>query len=69
MTYWKMEKSLSEELQNVRTWLSDNKLSLHLGKTEAILFGSRMKLGSSPEMKVKVRETVILAKDTVNYLG
>ena len=31
-------------LQKVRQWLHDNKLSLHLGKTERILFGSRNKL-------------------------
>ena len=35
---------LSNELKSCRQWLIDNKLSLHLGKTEAILFGSRMKL-------------------------
>ena len=27
---------LSQELENCRQWLIDNKLSLHLGKTEAI---------------------------------
>ena len=29
---------LSYELESCRQWLIDNKLSLHLGKTEAILF-------------------------------
>lgn len=64
-----VEKCLSEVLQNVGTWLPDNKLSLHLGKTQAILSGSRIKLGQTQEMKAKVGEPVILAKDTANHLG
>ena len=35
---------LSEELESCRKWLMDNKLSLQLGKTEAIIFGSKRKL-------------------------
>ena len=38
---------LSEELESCRHWLLDNNLSLHLGKTEAILFGSKRKLKKS----------------------
>ena len=34
-------ETLSNELNSCRHWLIDNKLSLHLGKTEAILFGSK----------------------------
>lgn len=33
--------TLCNELQCVREWLIDNKLSLHLGKTESILFGTK----------------------------
>lgn len=36
--------SLGKELQKVSSWLCDNKLSLHLDKTECIVFGSRHKL-------------------------
>jgi hypothetical protein len=39
-----VKELLSAELSNISKWLSDNKLSLHLGKTESILFGSRVKL-------------------------
>ena len=43
------EQKSSKELQSVSEWLVDNKLSLHPGKTESILFGSkiRLKKGSS----------------------
>lgn len=30
------------ELEGYGNWLSDNKLSINLGKTESILFGSRL---------------------------
>ena len=39
-----IEKLLKKELEMVSDWLIDNKLSLHLGKTESILFGSKIKL-------------------------
>ncbi len=35
-----VENTLSEDLQNVHRWLADNRLSLHMGKTGAILFGT-----------------------------
>lgn len=35
---------LGKELKNNSKWLVYNKLSLHLGKTECILFGSKRKL-------------------------
>ena len=31
---------LSENMNNCSKWMVDNRLSLHLGKTEVILFGS-----------------------------
>ena len=36
-----IESSLSSELEIVNEWLISNKLSLPLGKTESILFGSK----------------------------
>lgn len=39
-----LEKTLTLQLQEASTWFLDNKLSLHIGKTEAILFASTMKL-------------------------
>ena len=35
---------LSAQLASCRTWLTDNRLSLHVGKTESILFGSSRRL-------------------------
>ena len=41
-----IETVLQNELEIVSEWLFDNKLSLHLGKTESILSGSRPRLKS-----------------------
>lgn len=34
-----IEHTLSNESESVREWLIDDKLSMHFGKTESILFG------------------------------
>ena len=39
-----IEATLSSELESVNDWLSDNKLLLHLGKTQSIVFGTRTNL-------------------------
>ena len=57
-----IESLLSEELSNIGNWLVDNKLSLHLGKTESIRFGSKVKLGKSSNFNVKCKGTNINRK-------
>ena len=37
-------EKLTKELELYQQWLMDNKLSLHLGKTEAIIVGTKRKL-------------------------
>ena len=64
-----IETVLSLELTSIQSWLIDNKLSLHLGKTEAILFGSRRKLTKSPKLNMSCNDTSIISKNSVNYLG
>ena len=39
-----VEKTLSMEFEAVSDWLCENRLSLHLGKTQSILFGSKKRL-------------------------
>jgi hypothetical protein len=39
-----IEEILGRELESVKEWLTDNKLSLPLGKTEFILFGIKQRL-------------------------
>ena len=40
----KIEQVLSRELKAVNEWLEENRLSLHLGKTQSIIFGSKKSL-------------------------
>ena len=64
-----IETVLQNELEIVSEWLVDNKLSLHLGKTESILFGSRHRLKAQSVLSITCKGTVIEAKNTVKYLG
>ncbi|CAL4126382.1 unnamed protein product, partial [Meganyctiphanes norvegica] len=62
-------ENLSKELESCRQWLIDNKLSLHLGKTEAIIFGSKRKLSKIKSFEVKSGDVVINNVNKVKYLG
>ena len=63
---------ISSKLGNVlgkcSDWLTDNKLSLHLGKTEYMLFGPNRKIR---QIKTFIRcyEHVITSTEVVKYLG
>ena len=62
-------ETLSKELGSCRQWLIDNKLSLHLGKTESILFGTKRKLQKVNSFDVICGYTVIKNAKSVKYLG
>ena len=60
---------LSMELSNCKRWLTDNKLSLHLGKTECLLFGTKRRLGKVGDFSVKCDGTAVGRVTSVGYLG
>ena len=64
-----IEETLHNELDSVREWLTANKLSLHLGKTESILFGTKRKLCKTDQFNVICNGTLIDSKSNVTYLG
>ena len=47
-----IDQKLSEELAKLNVWLIDNKLSLHLGKTESLLFASTRKLKQQKFLRI-----------------
>ena len=52
------EEIANKDLNNVKAWLSSNKLSLNIAKTEYILIGSRPKICSidvQPTVKIDTR--------------
>ena len=64
-----LENILGRELEGVSIWLSDNRLSLHLGKTEAVLLGSEPKLAKARDFSVQLGPVTLTQKKTVKYLG
>ena len=48
-----ISQKLSEVMESWSNWLVGNKLSLHLGKTECVLFGPRRKLNNIKSFNVK----------------
>ena len=60
---------LSHELSCSKKWLIDNKLSLHVGKTECILFGSSRKLKRAGSFAVSCDGMVVGQVSKVKYLG
>ena len=61
-------QDLSENLDRCRSLLIDNKLSLHLGKTEVILFGTKHKLRNVYNFQVKGADKIINNVKSVKYL-
>ena len=60
---------LSNELSNCKRWLVDNKLSLHVGKTECLLFGTRKRINGARDFKVTCDGTLVGQVFNVKYLG
>ena len=60
---------LSTELSNCKRWLVDNKLSLHVGKTECLLFGSKNRLRRAGNFQVFCEGTAVKRVHHVKYLG
>ena len=60
---------LSNELDICHKWLVDNRLSLHLGKTECILFGPKRRLNSVEDFEIKLGDITVSRVESVKYLG
>ena len=63
-----IEPLLTEDLNCLRQWLIDNKLSLYLGKTEFILFGSPQKIECKPSLEIACNNLAIKPTSSVKYL-
>jgi hypothetical protein len=64
-----IEAKLAVELQSINQWLIENKLSLHPGKCEAILFASKRKCKKVLNFSVNFNDTTIQAETNIKYLG
>lgn len=59
-----IEEARSLELVSVSDWLMENKLSLHIGKTESILFASKRRLQNVKEIKMVCNGDVLGSRYT-----
>ena len=64
-----IEILLQKELRVMSEWLVDNKSSLHLGKTESVLFGSKSRLKVLSNLWISCKGTHIESKEVEKYLG
>ena len=62
-------KNLRSELVLYSKWLADNKLSLHMGKTEYVLFGSKRKLRRVDDFCIECNGHKITTQSLITYLG
>ena len=58
-----------QELGQCQQWLIDNCLSLHVGKTEFIIFGTGRRLKESGELTVNCNGSPVKRVFSVKYLG
>ncbi len=63
-----ISETLSENLETCNDWLTDNRLSLHLGKTEAMIWGTKYKFKKKEGFAVKCKDTTINSTKEVKYL-
>jgi hypothetical protein len=59
---------LSEELMSCYKWLIDNKLTLHVSKTECLIFGTKRKL-KNVDFHVFCNGSLVERVTSVKYLG
>lgn len=64
-----IKHKLGSELSLCNRWLVENKLSLHMGKCECILYGSKRKIKNVSNFSVPVDGHSISAKPNIKYLG
>ena len=65
----KVETTLNLNFSSLCDWFVDNKLSIHLGKTESILFGTRRRLNKHGTLNITYNNKLIKQKSHVKYLG
>ena len=64
-----VSQKVGKVMESCSTWLVDNKLSLHLGKTECKIFGSKTKLKRVNSFSVRCGDHNIASQETVKYFG
>ena len=64
-----VSKELSRAAETCYKWMTNNKLSMHRGKTEVVIFSSKRKKHLTKDFNITIDGNTIQPKDTVKYLG
>jgi hypothetical protein len=64
-----LASSLNRQMTNLSSWLTLNKLTLNLNKTETIFFGDARRIKECEDLVVNLNGAVIENKSFVKYLG
>ena len=63
-----LNKLVNRDMKQLNNWLSANKISLNLEKSELVIFKSPRKV-LSDEIKIKLTEKRLYPSNSVKYLG
>jgi len=64
-----ISEKLSNAVSSCSQWLINNKLSMHMGKTEAIIFSSKRKRHMTKNFVINCQGHTIKPTESVKYLG
>lgn len=64
-----LEEKLNSELRAVCNWLQENKLTLNIVKTKAMIIGSHWKLSDIGSVKIQVNGSCVENVESFSYLG
>ena len=64
-----LQKTLTEDMESVSEWLKNNKLTLNVGKTKSVIFGTPHMLRSQPKMVIEQDGQIIEQVSEFKYLG
>ena len=60
---------LNKLLKNTNTWCDENKLTLNIGKTEYMIFGTKNRLASKSDIELKIGDQTLREVKSYRYLG
>ena len=64
-----MEDAIQEYLDRLQFWCNENQIFVNANKTKYMLFGSKTKLKSNPELKISIGQKELERANSYTYLG
>ena len=65
----KLEKRVNNELNKINVWLRNNKISLHISKTNYILIDNYTNASTNKHFEIKLQQNVLNRARNITYLG